>query len=127
MKLTPAEIAKLRYVPQRENEIIWLHEPDDDSIHRAVAFRKATLKEKEKYVDDNRHFLEPSQEFDEKQLQEFYKTDNYITLYGENSFTLSSLDFILAPAYNEKGEPLDVFGNLMKEDAAIEPVRNVAP
>lgn len=120
MKITPAEIAKLRYVPQRNNEFIWLHEPDDDTVQRALAFRKATLEEKKKYVEDNRSYLEPNQEFDEKQLQVFYETDNYIIIYGENAPTLSCLDYILAPAYNDKGEPLDVYGNVMKDDETPE-------
>lgn len=105
-----------RYVPKNVNEFVWLLEPDDNSVQRALCFRLATIEEKHKYVEDNKVSLEPGQELDPDSVEVYLKTPAYIFFTGEGtSQYMTDPDYILAPAFNDKGEPVDVMGKVIKE------------
>ncbi|TXH11341.1 MAG: hypothetical protein E6R04_01820 [Spirochaetes bacterium] len=106
-----------RYVPAKENEFVWLLEPDNNSVERALCFRLATKEEKIKYVEDNKAFLEPGQELDPDSVEAYLNTPAYIFFTGEGtSQYMTDPNFILAPAFNENGEPVDVMGKVITEE-----------
>lgn len=117
MKYSYEDYRNKRYVPKKENEFVWLLDPDNNQVSKALVFREATYAEKAKYIEDNKSFLEPGQELDPESVEMTMKSTNYLFFEGEGTrHYMVDQEFIIAPAHDADGEPIDVMGKLLVED-----------
>jgi hypothetical protein len=113
-----ADLKSKQYTPKKKNEIVWAYRETEDSpgfiLERVVVFRLATLAEKKAFVNKEVALLEEGEEVDMSSYEEFLQRDSYLIHdYSESEMEMLHPDYIIAPAFNEKEEPLDAFGNPM--------------
>lgn len=109
-----------RYVPTRQNEFVWLNDPETNSPVRVLIFHLASAEEKKKYIAENESGLESWEELDKDTIHKFMEQNCYVALLGETERILVDTDHIIAPAFNENREPVDILGNVLTQDGAVQ-------
>jgi hypothetical protein len=106
----------MRYLPKRDNEVVWLLDPDDNLPKRAIIFKKATLQEKQELIKKGEETLGPNEMIDPESLKEALATDMFIAMLDEQLPHLVMPDFIIAPGINSSGQAVDAYGNLIEDE-----------